>query len=223
MPRLLANVKDGHDVIVFDGRHRPGLDLEASPRLGTGGQRRLHDLQSDESAELGVLGLEHYPHAADPEHAQHAVWPHTTDLAGPLRRGQKPDHLFGERLFGGCGSKRRLGGGSELEEPLHKPIYHGVPDERQIRVGVPRKREGVGSRKAMQHFGAARAAFEVIDEAGNLVRVGVGAAEELLVFLGGGAFRGGGHESSPKRGSRAAPPKTEGGRASIVARPEKGQ
>jgi hypothetical protein len=67
---LLADVVEGADVGVGDGRDRAGLVLEAGPRHGVGGHVGGQHLERHHALEAGVEGpvdLAHAPGADEPE------------------------------------------------------------------------------------------------------------------------------------------------------------
>jgi hypothetical protein len=116
---VLADLIDGDDVLVLDGRGQPGLAQEAAVELGVGRQGRPHDLQGHRAAEVGVLGLEDDAHGADPQDLQDAVGTQAAQLVWLLRRRQE-GVVRGRGQSGGVGQGRRrvLRGGAGIEGRL---------------------------------------------------------------------------------------------------------
>jgi hypothetical protein len=82
---VLADLEQGDDVLVPQGRRRPRLAQEAGAGLGIVGQLRPHDLEGDHAPEMGVLGLVDDAHATAPQYLQDPVMCEPADLAGASR------------------------------------------------------------------------------------------------------------------------------------------
>ena len=72
-PVVLADVEQGADVGVVEGRQQLRLALEAREALGIGDERRGQDLDRDVAIELGVARTIHLAHSACPERAEDFV------------------------------------------------------------------------------------------------------------------------------------------------------
>ena len=88
---VLADLEDGDDVRVLDGRGGAGLAEESLLVLRVLGDGRQHGLERDLAAELRVLGEEDHAHAAGPELLQDAVRPEPADLVGLLGGAEEGD------------------------------------------------------------------------------------------------------------------------------------
>ena len=70
---ILADLVDGHDMIVFECRRRPRLAQETLLGRVAGGQAGQHRLEGDETLQLGIFGTEDDTHASRPQHLENAV------------------------------------------------------------------------------------------------------------------------------------------------------
>ncbi len=73
LPVLLADVVDGADVGMVQGRSRLGLALEAGQRLGVLGDVIRQELEGDKAMQPGVFGLVDDAHAATADLLNNAV------------------------------------------------------------------------------------------------------------------------------------------------------
>ena len=86
---ILVHGVDVDDVFVADGGG--GLGLAGKPPAGGahGRQRRGQQLDRDHPPQLGVVGLEHHPHPAAPDHSENLVVVQPADRTLLLRRRQQ--------------------------------------------------------------------------------------------------------------------------------------
>ena len=90
---IFADLVDGNDAIVLDGRGRLGLVQEALAGGSAPRQRRQHHLERYLPLELGALGLEDHAHAAHTQDFQHAIRPQAAKFARSPRWRQESRQL----------------------------------------------------------------------------------------------------------------------------------
>ena len=70
---ILADLVNGNDMVVQEGRRRPTLAQEAAAGGIAGGQAGPHGLEGDRPSEGGVLGVIYDAHAARSEDFEDAI------------------------------------------------------------------------------------------------------------------------------------------------------
>ena len=188
---LLADLVDGHDVVVGDRGGQLRLAQEAPPRSGAGRQGRLHRLQGDVPPQPGVFGQEDDAHAARPQHLQHAVVAQPAHLvrlprrrqqgthvlrvqvggprgagAGRLRHGARPGEVRGGgRGFTVCGGRRLAGRRrqalQQAAQVAGEAVEHRVLRRRPVGLGAEGGDEGVLRPDGRQRLLTGGARFQV--------------------------------------------------------------
>ena len=104
---VLFDGVDRHDVIVTDGRRRPGLPQKPLPRCGVGRQRGRQHLDRHHPAKFGVVGLENDPHPSVTDDFAHVILPESSErvgLVGRLEEVERHRVVFGRLRFRSIGA-----------------------------------------------------------------------------------------------------------------------